>query len=40
MRTNSVKQGSSGFAVTAAKHDPIRKTILASVTPQRVRRLK
>ena len=31
MRTKSVKPGSSGFAVTAAKHAPIRKAILASV---------
>lgn len=31
MRTKSLKQGSSGFAVTAEKYDPIRKAILASV---------
>lgn len=31
MRTKSVKQGSNGFAVTAAKHAPIRKAILAFV---------
>lgn len=31
MRTKSVKKGSSGFAVTAEKYEPVRKAILASV---------
>jgi uncharacterized protein DUF6958 len=31
MRTKSVNKGSSGFAVTAEKYEPIRKAILASV---------
>lgn len=31
MRTKNVNRGRGGFAVTAEKHEPIRKAILASV---------
>lgn len=31
MKTKNVNRGSGGFAVTAEKHAPIRKAILASV---------
>ena len=31
MKTKSVNRGSSGFAVTSEKYEPIRKAILASV---------
>ncbi len=31
MKTKNVNKGSRGFAVTAEKHEPIRKAVLASV---------